>query len=248
MTEKARPAYCRQCGGPVRENDKFCGKCGAAVLAPPPQAEQIIPRPVAVSQGPTTRRNRRSLLLASVAGALIMLLVGGGALAFLGSGLGSVPADAPPDPAFDLLLPTLEERTTAPIILPAELPDEFGYFAVDGALSGSSWGLWFGITPPDDPVGGWSGAETVGALTAIPASEPEENEYFEATSTETVQLPDGTDATLSRMEPVGEPGAYGPHWQGEFEKGGHVYSLTTTSTEIEKEAVRQFLSTMVVVP
>ncbi len=88
MTEQDHPTYCGQCGNPVQPGDKFCGVCGAAVLAPPPQAEQVIPRPVAAAQGSAARSSGRPLLLAGILGALAVLLVGGGALALVGSGLG----------------------------------------------------------------------------------------------------------------------------------------------------------------
>lgn len=88
MTERERPAYCGQCGNPVQPGDRFCGECGAAVLDPPPQAEQVISRPTAASQAPS-RRSGRPLLLAVVLGALAVLLVGGGALALVGFGSGN---------------------------------------------------------------------------------------------------------------------------------------------------------------
>lgn len=80
-----RPAYCGQCGSPVQEGDQFCGICGAAVLPPASQAEQVIPRPVAAAQSPS-RGRRRPFLLAGVLGALAVLLVGGGVAALLVSG------------------------------------------------------------------------------------------------------------------------------------------------------------------
>ncbi len=76
-------AYCGQCGNPVQTGDRFCGTCGAAVLAPPSQAEQVIPRSVAAAQSSATR-SRKPFLLAAVVGALAVLLVGGGALALVG--------------------------------------------------------------------------------------------------------------------------------------------------------------------
>ncbi len=83
-----RPIACQQCGNPVQPVDRFCGVCGAAVLPPAPQVEQVIPRPVAAAQAPS-RSNGRPLLLAGILGALAVLVVGGGALAFVGFGVGS---------------------------------------------------------------------------------------------------------------------------------------------------------------
>ncbi len=83
MPDESAPAYCGQCGSPVQMGDRFCGTCGAAILVPAPQAEQIIPQPVAAAQGSTTS-SRKTLLIAGVLGALAVLLVGGGALALVG--------------------------------------------------------------------------------------------------------------------------------------------------------------------
>lgn len=81
-----------------------------------------------------------------------MLLVGGGVLAFFGFGLGS--ANVPPDPAFDRYLPTLKNRTDAPIMLPAELPEELRYFEIDGNHKGDSYSMTFLSNPPNELVGG----------------------------------------------------------------------------------------------
>jgi|SRR5215208_118241 hypothetical protein len=158
-----------------------------------------------------------------------------------------VPPDAPPDPAFDLLLPTLKEWTDAPIMLPAKLPNEFKNVAVDESRSGDRYGIVFLYTSPERILQQWARADAVGTLMATPTSEQAENEYFKATSIETVELPDGTEATFSHMEPVGRPGAYSPYWKGEFEKDGYTYTLSTFSDEIDEGAVQQALSTMVLV-
>jgi len=145
-----------------------------------------------------------------------------------------------------LLLPTLEERTDAPIMLPARLPNEFENVAVDEALNDKSYGIVFLYTSPERILQRWARADAVGTLVVTPtSSEQADDEFFEATSTEAVELPDGTEATFSHMEPVGTPGAYGPYWKGEFEKDGHTYTLSTSSDEIDEGAVHQALSTMV---
>lgn len=89
MAEGDRPAYCGQCGNLVQEGDRFCGTCGATILAPAPQAERVTPPQVAAAQGSAARSRSRPLLLVGVLGALAVLLVGGGALAFVGLGVGS---------------------------------------------------------------------------------------------------------------------------------------------------------------
>jgi hypothetical protein len=76
---------CTRCGNPVQPRDQFCGNCGAAILPPAPQAEQVIPRPTAAPQAPS-RSNRKPLFLAGAAGLMLLLLVGGGAIALFGSG------------------------------------------------------------------------------------------------------------------------------------------------------------------
>lgn len=89
MSETDRTAgYCGRCGNPVYEDDSFCGACGAAVLAPPPRAEQVLPQPAAAAQGATVGRGRRLLFLAGILGTLLALLVGGGVLALAGFGSG----------------------------------------------------------------------------------------------------------------------------------------------------------------
>jgi hypothetical protein len=108
---------------------------------------------------------------------LLLLLTGAGALALtnLGSGAGllggaekdtapsgtsdaskgssessespGVKPDAPPDPAFEHLLPTLEGMTDASIMLPARLPDEMDLPAINGYYSGEEYGIVFPYGP-----------------------------------------------------------------------------------------------------
>lgn len=155
----------------------------------------------------------------------------------------SVPPHAPPDPAFDLLLPPLKSLTTAPIMLPAELPNELENVGINENLEGDRYGLTFLTTPPEELVGGWGRYETIGSLQAVPTSEVEPDQRFEATSTEYVELPDGTEATLSYMEPVAEVAMYDPQWEGTFDKNGYTYSLEMA--DYGKENVKQALSTVV---
>ena len=157
----------------------------------------------------------------------------------------SVSPDAPPAPAFDLLLPALKNLTTAPIMLPAELENEFDNVGIEAGLEGDRYELTFLTTPPEELVGTWGNYETIGSLEAIPASEFEPDQRFEATSTEDVKLPDGTEAKLRYMEPVQEEVMFGPHWEGTFDKNGYTYSLEFD--DYGKEIVEQALSTMVLV-
>ena len=227
---KARPPprYCGNCGAQVGQGDRFCGVCGNRIAPVTPEDPQVIPEPVVAAQGAATRGRRRSLALVSAVGIVLVLLVGGGALAFVGLGLGfgSVSPDAPPDPAFALPLQALRNQTEAPIMLPAELPDELKNVAVDEDLEGDRYGILFKDTPPDELVEPFVRATTVATLTAVPQSESEPNDLFKVTSTESVQLPDGTEAQLRHMEPVGEVVNYGPYWEGTFDKGGYTYTLS----------------------
>jgi hypothetical protein len=86
---------------------------------------------------------------------------------------------------------------------------------------------------------------TVATLRAVPEAGAEPNEYFKAPSTEAIEIPDGTEATFSRMEPVGEAPTQGPYWVGTFERSGFAYTLTATSEALAKSDVEQALSTMV---
>lgn len=187
----------------------------------------------------------------AVGAVLILLLAGAGVLALRAFGPFGVDdvlrsAERSPDPAFDPLLPTLRERTTAPIMLPAELPEELKNVAVDADLSGDSYGILFLHRPTGNTVERYIHANDAGTLTASP--EPQEtSEYFEATSEETVELPDGTEAKLRYMEPTLE-GNYGPYWEGSFEKQGYTYTLSVPLADSSGDVARRALSTMVKVP
>ncbi len=171
-----------------------------------------------------------------------MLLIGGGTLALLR--VGSVSPDAPPVSAFDLPLQALKNQTNAPIMLPAELPDELKNVAVDADLEGDSYGLLFETTPPDELIESFVHYRTVGTFTAVPESETGTAKYFRASSLENVRLPDGTEAKLRHMEPVGVSN-YGPYWEGRFDKNGYAYTLTIYLDQNGKSISEQVLSSMV---
>ncbi len=82
MTGREPHTYCEHCGNPLQPEDQFCGSCGAVVLPPAPQAEQVI-EPSPAVHAPT--RNNRTLLLVSIVGVLL-LLVSGSAMALMGVG------------------------------------------------------------------------------------------------------------------------------------------------------------------
>ncbi|CAN5468675.1 hypothetical protein BH20ACT10_BH20ACT10_25230 [soil metagenome] len=144
-------------------------------------------------------------------------------------------------------MPTLRETTTAPIMLPAELSPDLRNTAVDAAYSGDEYGILFLAEPTGNVVEDFVRAYTVGTLTASPnATEP--NKYFEGTSSEAVALPDGTEATLRYMEPTMDGGNAAAFWEGEFERGGHVYTFTLPLADPSSDIARQTLASMVEVP
>lgn len=190
------------------------------------------------------------MILVIAVGALVVLLLAGAGMVALGPfGVDGVlrSAGRSPDPAFDPLLPTLRERTTAPIMLPAELPEELKNVAVDADLSGDRYGILFLQRPTGNTVERYVHTNDAGTLTASPES-GDTSEYFEATREETVELPDGTEAKLRYMEPTMEGGSYGPFWEGSFEKQGYTYTLGVPLADPSGDVARRALSTMVEVP
>ena len=274
MPEEHRSVYCRRCGNALQEGDEFCGVCGASVpshaqaTGPTREISSPVQPPTHVAPASVGRRRMPRWVVPVVL--LVVMVVSTGALAYAalvpGDGAGqqapepeagappaadegpttpSVAPDSPPDPAFDLLLPALKGLTTAPIMLPAELENEFENVGIDDSMEGDRYGLTFLTTPPEDLVGTWPRFEIIGSLRAVPASESEPDQRFEATSTGDVELPDGTEAELRYMEPVGEVVNYGPRWEGTFDKDGYSYTLEMSG--YGKEVVEQALSTMVLV-
>lgn len=73
MAEANRSNHCHQCGNLLQEDGSFCGNCGAAVLSPPPQAEQVIPQQEAASHAPS--RSRRLPWILALIGVLVTVLL-----------------------------------------------------------------------------------------------------------------------------------------------------------------------------
>ncbi len=71
------------------------------------------------------------------------------------------------------------------------------------------------------------------------------SEFFEATKTRTVELPDGTQATLRYMEPTMEGGNQGPFWEGRFERDGYHYNPMVPLNGPSGEMAERVLSSMV---
>ena len=141
----------------------------------------------------------------------------------------------------------MQQRTSVPIMLPAELPNKLHKVAVDASLSGNKYGILFLSNPSDKVTKHYGHSEDRGTLQGSPKSEEKASEYFDATKVETVGLRDGTEATLRYMEPVREGGNYGPYWEGKFEERGYVYTLSMPLDERSGDTARQVLSSRVLV-
>ncbi|MDP9479664.1 MAG: hypothetical protein M3R38_29040, partial [Actinomycetota bacterium] len=160
----------------------------------------------------------------------------------------SVPPDSLPDPAFDAVFPTLRQSTDAPIVLPADLPDELGNVAVDADAGDDEYGVLFLYRPTGNILESYVRVNTVGTLTASPEPRDPAFGYVGVTSTETVELPDGTEATLRYMDPSSEGYNQGPFWEGEFENRGHYYTLSVFLPDPSGGIARRALSSVVAVP
>ncbi len=132
-------------------------------------------------------------------------------------------------------------------MLPAELPNELKNFGIDENLKGDRYGIVFLNTPTEDLVGGWPRSQIRGSLEAVPASESESDQRFEATSTEDVRLSDGTEAKLRYMEPVSRTVMYGSRWEGTFDKGGYTYTLSILVGQNGYVVTKPTFSSMVLV-
>lgn len=160
----------------------------------------------------------------------------------------SVPPDAPPDPAFDALLPTLQQTTTAPIMLPAELPEELKNVAIDSSYGGDEYGILFLAQPTGNVVEDYVHAYDAGTIRSTPDPEEVSPEFFDASREETVELPDGTAATLRYLEPSMEGGNAAPFWEGRFEKEGQTYIVNVPLVDPNGDMARGLLTSMVEVP
>ena len=146
-----------------------------------------------------------------------------------------------PDPAFNKLLPALRQRTSAPIMLPAELPKELK----NVAIREDTYEIGFFREAPENIVESGAQADMLGTLRVSLKSESEFNKSFEATRVETVRLPDGTKANLRYLEPVSKEETQGAYWEGKFNKNRITFTLTIYSEGIPEDSVKQALSTMV---
>lgn len=165
-----------------------------------------------------------------------------------------------PDPAFDHLLPTLRQMTTAPIMLPASLPHKVGGVAIEKdpdknpyTTGGDRYTILFLYSKEDAKkvTQPYVHYMTLGRLTASPVNAPLlpelTNDLGKPHQLEDVTLPDGTVADLKRLEPP-RGANYGPFTVGSFEKEGERYTVAIEGDTPNGDMSRKILSTMVKVP
>jgi hypothetical protein len=166
----------------------------------------------------------------------------------------SDPSSSSLDPAFTRLLPTLQQLTTAPIILPATLPARLKNVAIGRdpndsprSTSGDRYTILFLAQPPSGITQPYVHASTLGTLTASPQprSIPP---GVTTTSRGTVDLLDGVEATL-QIEEGPQGSNMGTRSVGTFESDGWTYTLDLPAGgSSPPELVEEVLSTMVSVP
>jgi hypothetical protein len=154
-----------------------------------------------------------------------------------------------PDPAFDPLLSTLREMTTAPIMLPANLPSELKNVAIGSTTHGDEYTILFQFDPPDPDqiVQDYVHANVPGTLVAEPASAPMLDPSAGGADVKdlgNVTLPNGTVADLKRVEPPEGTNSV-PFTYCTFEEGGHRYTLRLEIDSPTGRLARQTLSTMI---
>ena len=169
------------------------------------------------------------------------------------------PATLSPDPAFDPLLPTLRQMTTAPLMLPKSLPPKVGGVAIEQdpnenpyTTGGDKYTILLLYSAPDPSqiTQSYVHYMTLGRLNASPASAPQldpTNGLGTPYQLEDVNLPDGTVAHLERREPP-QGANYGPFTVGTFEEEGYRYTVFIENDSSDGDLARQILSTTISVP
>ena len=165
-----------------------------------------------------------------------------------------------PNPAFDPLLPTLQQMTTAPIMLPASLPSEIKSVAIEQdpnenpyTTGGDKYTILFSHSDqdPNQIVRPYVHYMTAERLTASPANasplDPTNGLGTPPHQLGNVALPDGTVADLKQLEPPSGAN-YGPFTVGTFEEEGERYTVMIENDSPNGDSTREILSTMVRVP
>ncbi|MEJ7842901.1 MAG: hypothetical protein WKF95_14150 [Rubrobacter sp.] len=167
----------------------------------------------------------------------------------------TVPAEDPaftagdPHPAFDPLLLTLAEMTSAPIVLPSDLPTQFQDVAIDETSEGGGYALLFldDQAETGEIVQPFVDAWVDGTLEAAPVEdgEPELPDYgpdFEITSGEALTF---TDGAVGAYNCYGPSSGTGPFCVGAHTKGHHRYTLSLEGPTPPEEEMEAMLSSMV---
>lgn len=161
----------------------------------------------------------------------------------------AVQPGAPPDPAFEALLPHLRQMTTAPIMLPAVLPEELKNPAIRKGLNPGGadvYGILFTNISNQGVFQDYRGATDFGNLSGGPEppwGESSIGEIVEAS--ETVSLPDGTQAEMRYIVPADQTVNWSPHWEARFTREGHAYTLEVMVEDPEGDIIRRAVSSMV---
>lgn len=169
-------------------------------------------------------------------------------------------ATLPPNAAFNQLLPTVQQMTTAPMMLPASLPGEIKNVAIEQdpnenpyTTGGEQYTILFlsAMSNPNQIVMPYAHYMTFGRLTSSPTSSAPLLDPTNGLGTlyqlGEVALPDGTVATLEILEsPSGAN--YGPFTVGTYEEKGQRYTVMMENDTPEGEMTSEILSTMVKAP
>lgn len=156
-----------------------------------------------------------------------------------------------PHPAFDPLLPTLAGMTSAPVVLPADLPAGFQNVAIDEATEGDGYAILFlgEGTESGETVQPFVNAFVDGTLEAAPVVEgepelPEQGPDFELTSGQAMTF-DGAVGAYNCYEPSpGYGGTGGPFCDGAYTRGDYRYRLTLEGTTPPEDEISAMLSSM----
>lgn len=154
-----------------------------------------------------------------------------------------------PHPAFDSLLPTLAEMTSAPIMVPSDLPAQFQDVAIDETTEGGEYSILFldDQAESGEIVQPFVDAWVDGTLEAAPVveGEPELPDYgpdFELTSGQAMTFVDGAVGAYNCYEP--SSGTGGPLCVGAYTLNDYRYRLTLEGPTPPEEEIEQMLVSM----
>jgi hypothetical protein len=150
--------------------------------------------------------------------------------------------------------------TTAPIMLPASLPEKVGGVAIEKdpnknpyTTGGDRYTIMFLYSKEDAKkvTQPYVHYMTLGTLTASPVNAPPlpdlSNELGKPHQLDDITLPDGTAAKMKRLVPP-RGANYGAFTVGTFEKESYRYTVSIEDDTPNGAMTREILSTMVEVP